>query len=135
MKATVFFKTATHAIDLGPSGLSGIGPLTGRNFEGRGVRVAVLGKKGKGSPELYGSDVVGFEDLVVQEVDAETCQDSVRLHLLSCLGHNPTLFFNLIAMARFRLTRPCLIRLLGPSPVMVAGMTPLTVKARLSEGC
>ena len=36
-KATNFSKTATHAndaIDFGPGGLSGIGPLTARNLDG-----------------------------------------------------------------------------------------------------
>ena len=52
-KATNFPETATHAIDFGPGGLSGIGPLTAKNFEGRGVRVIVAGDKGKGDAELF----------------------------------------------------------------------------------
>jgi len=44
-KATDFPETATHTIDFGPGGLSGIGPLTAKNFEGRGVRVIVAGDK------------------------------------------------------------------------------------------
>ena len=55
MKATNFPETATHAVDFGPGGLSGIGPLTARNLEGRGVRVVVVGEKGKGGAELYDS--------------------------------------------------------------------------------
>ena len=50
-KATNFSKTATHAndaIDFGPGGLSGIGPLTVRNLDGHGVHVIVTGDKGKG---------------------------------------------------------------------------------------
>ncbi|KAJ2969987.1 hypothetical protein NUW54_g12837 [Trametes sanguinea] len=39
-KATAFPETATHAVDFGPGGLSGIGPLTARNLEGRAVLVA-----------------------------------------------------------------------------------------------
>ena len=34
----------THAIDIGAGGLSGIGPLTARNLDGRGVRVVVIGE-------------------------------------------------------------------------------------------
>lgn len=59
--ATNFPETATHAIDFGPGGLSGIGPLTARNLEGRGVRVIVVGEKGKGSSELYDSQTVKYE--------------------------------------------------------------------------
>jgi fatty acid synthase subunit alpha, fungi type len=54
-KATNFSETATHAIDFGPGGLSGIGPLTARNLDGRGVRVIVTGDKGKGDAELFNS--------------------------------------------------------------------------------
>ena len=59
--ATQFPETATHAIDFGPGGLSGIGPLTARNLEGRGVRVLVVGEKGKGGAELYDSREVKYE--------------------------------------------------------------------------
>jgi hypothetical protein len=62
LKATNFPESATHAIDFGPGGLNGIGPLTARNFEGRGVHVIVLGEKGRGSYELYDSKSVKFED-------------------------------------------------------------------------
>ena len=61
-KATNFPPTATHALDFGPGGLSGIGPLTGRNLEGRGVRVLVLGEKGKNSAEVYDVKNVKYED-------------------------------------------------------------------------
>ena len=57
--ATNFPETATHAVDFGPGGLSGIGPLTARNLEGRGVRVVVSGDKAKGPAELY--DAQGFK--------------------------------------------------------------------------
>ena len=43
---------ATHAIDFGPGGLSGCGPMTARNLDGRGVRVIVVGDKNKGIAEL-----------------------------------------------------------------------------------
>jgi len=61
-KATDFPETATHAIDFGPGGLSGIGPLTGKNFEGCGVRVIVAGDRGKGDAELFSSLDVKFEE-------------------------------------------------------------------------
>ena len=55
MKATAFPQSATHAIDFGPGGASGIGPLTGRNLEGRGVKVVVPGEKGRVGAEIYAS--------------------------------------------------------------------------------
>ena len=61
-KATDFPETATHAVDFGPGGLSGIGPLTAKNFEGRGVRVIVAGDRGKGDAELFSSLDVKFEE-------------------------------------------------------------------------
>lgn len=61
-KATAFPETATHAIDFGPGGLSGIGPLSARNFDGRGIRVAIAGDKGKGDVELYTSSSVKYEE-------------------------------------------------------------------------
>jgi len=61
-KATDFAESATHAIDFGPGGLSGIGPLTARNFDGRGIRVIVVGDKGKGDAELYSSVGANYEE-------------------------------------------------------------------------
>ena len=46
LKATNFLESATHAIDFGPGGLSGIGPLTARNFEGCRLRTAVVAGRG-----------------------------------------------------------------------------------------
>lgn len=61
-EATRFPPTATHAVDFGPGGLSGIGSLTARNLEGRGVRVIVVGEKGKGSTELYDAETIKYEE-------------------------------------------------------------------------
>jgi fatty acid synthase subunit alpha, fungi type len=52
-QATVFPDSATYAVDFGPAGLSGIGGLTARNLDGRGICMIVIGEKGKGSSELY----------------------------------------------------------------------------------
>ena len=60
-KATAFADSATHAIDFGPGGLSGIGGLTARNLEGRGVRVFIIGEKGKNGAEVYNSSQVKFD--------------------------------------------------------------------------
>ena len=52
MAATDFPETATHVIDFGPGGTSGIGSLTARNLDGCGVRVVVVGEKGKGRAKI-----------------------------------------------------------------------------------
>ena len=61
-KATDFPETTTHAIDFGPGGLSGIGPLTAKNFEGRGVRVVIADDRAKGEVELFSSTDVKYEE-------------------------------------------------------------------------
>jgi len=43
--ATDLPEGATHAIDFGAGGISGIGPLTARNLDGHGVHVIVIGEK------------------------------------------------------------------------------------------
>ena len=60
--ATNFPETATHAINFGPGGTSGIDPLTARNLDGRGVHVIIVGDKGKGSAEVYDSQDVQDEE-------------------------------------------------------------------------
>jgi hypothetical protein len=52
-KATDLPEGATHAVDFGAGGISGTGPLTARNVDGRGVRVIVIGGKGQGDAEFY----------------------------------------------------------------------------------
>ncbi|GLB40343.1 putative protein with domain of unknown function (DUF1729) [Lyophyllum shimeji] len=106
-KATNFPETATHAIDFGPGGLSGIGPLTARNFDGRGVRVIVAGDRGKGDAELYDALDVKYEDWWSKKWTPGLVRTS------DGVIHLDTPFS----------------RLLGKPPIMVAGMTPSTVKA------
>ncbi|KAF7965824.1 hypothetical protein HWV62_41719, partial [Athelia sp. TMB] len=105
--ATNFPETATHAIDFGPGGLSGIGPLTARNLDGRGVRIVVVGDKGKGDAELYSSEKVQYEDWWAKKWGPKLVRTS------DGTVHIDTPFS----------------RLLGKPPIMVAGMTPSTVKA------
>ncbi|THH15787.1 hypothetical protein EW146_g4747 [Bondarzewia mesenterica] len=105
--ATEFPESATHAIDFGPGGLSGIGPLTARNLDGRGVRVIVVGDKGKGDAELYSIRGVKSEDSWTKKWSPSLVKTSDgKIHI-------DTPF----------------TRLLGKPPIMVAGMTPTTVKA------
>ncbi|KAF4614083.1 hypothetical protein D9613_007929 [Agrocybe pediades] len=106
-KATDFPESATHAVDFGPGGLSGIGPLTAKNFEGRGVRVVVVGNKAKGDAELFSSANVKYEEWWSKKWSPSLVRTSDgELHLDTPFS-----------------------RLLGKPPIMVAGMTPSTVKA------
>ncbi|KAL4066936.1 hypothetical protein J3A83DRAFT_4165578 [Scleroderma citrinum] len=105
--ATGFPETATHIIDFGPGGVNGIGPLTARNLEGRGVRVIILGDKGRGEAELFDIDDVQYEQWWSKKYAPKLVKTSDgTVHLDT----------------RFS-------RLLGKPPIMVAGMTPTTVKA------
>jgi fatty acid synthase subunit alpha, fungi type len=47
---SAFPESATHPIDFGPGDSNGR-PLNARNYEGRGMRVIVVGDKGKGNIE------------------------------------------------------------------------------------
>jgi hypothetical protein len=52
-KPTDLPQGATHAVDFGAGGVSGIGPLTACNLDGCGVRVIAIREKGKGDAEFY----------------------------------------------------------------------------------
>nr|ODN98836.1 hypothetical protein L204_02800 [Cryptococcus depauperatus CBS 7855] len=109
VKACNFPATATHVIDFGPGGNSGIGPLTGRAIEGRGVRVVIVGEKGKAVAELYDSSKIRREPVWAKEWAPKLVKT------LDGKIHIDTPFS----------------RLLGKPPIMVAGMTPSTVGASL----
>ena len=72
-----------HAIDFGPGGLSGIGPLTSRNFEGCGVCIIVLGEKGKGGVELYDAKSIKYEDWWTKKWTPKLVKTQY-VHLSSC---------------------------------------------------
>ncbi|KAH7106327.1 fatty acid synthase [Auriculariales sp. MPI-PUGE-AT-0066] len=105
-KATAVPDDATHAIDFGPGALSGIGGLTARNWEGRGIRTIVIGDKGKGDLELYRASHVQYDDWWRKKFSPKLVRT---------------------ADGKLQLDTP-FSRLLGKSPLMVAGMTPSTVK-------
>ncbi|GAA6028639.1 hypothetical protein JCM8097_007324 [Rhodosporidiobolus ruineniae] len=108
-KATAFPASATHAIDFGTGGASGIGSLCVRNWEGRGIRTIMLGNRGDGAgagKEAWGKTVPTeskwnerFHPKLVRTSDG-------KIHLDTPFS-----------------------RLLSKPPLMVAGMTPTTVKA------
>ena len=52
-KAMDIPKGTTHAVDFGAGGISGISPLTACNLDGHGVRVILIGEKGKGDAKFY----------------------------------------------------------------------------------
>ncbi|KAI9820362.1 MAG: beta subunit of fatty acid synthetase [Pycnora praestabilis] len=112
-KATIFPK-ATHILDFGPGGTSGLGVLTNRNKEGTGVRVILAGTMDGTNaeigykPELFDRD---------EENAVKYAVDWVR-------EHGPRLIKTSVGQT-FVDTK--MSRLLGIPPVMVAGMTPCTV--------
>jgi len=67
VKTCDFPSSATHAVDFGPGGNSGIGFLTSRALEGRGVRTVVVGEKGKAAAEFYDSTKVRRESVWASE--------------------------------------------------------------------
>ncbi|KAL1956696.1 hypothetical protein VTO42DRAFT_6946 [Malbranchea cinnamomea] len=112
-KATIF-EGATHIVDFGPGGISGLGVLTNRNKDGTGVRV-ILGGTMDGTnsevgykPELFNRD---------EEHAVKYAVDWVR-------KFGPRLIKTSVGQT-FVDTK--MSRLLGVPPIMVAGMTPTTV--------
>lgn len=112
-KATAF-PDATHVLDFGPGGISGLGILTSRNKEGTGVRVILAGSvtgtvtEVGYKPELFDRD---------EENAVKYAIDWVR-------EYGPKLVQNKNGET-FVNTK--MSRLLGLPPVMVAGMTPTTI--------
>ncbi|KZO89710.1 hypothetical protein CALVIDRAFT_603464 [Calocera viscosa TUFC12733] len=102
-KACDFPALATRAVDFGPGGISGIGSVTQRNVEGRGVGVV-------GAAELY-------EACDAERVRrAEKWEEAFTPRLVKTLD------------GPIQIDTP-FSRLLGEPPVMGAGMTLTTVKA------
>jgi enoyl reductase-like protein len=106
-KATDFPQTATHAVDFGPGRLSGAGSITARALEGRGVRVIIIGDKGKNGAEIYSTGSVKTEKRWSDKFTPKLVKTTDgKLHIDTPFS-----------------------RLLGKPPIMVAGMTPCTVPA------
>ncbi|KAI9731110.1 MAG: beta subunit of fatty acid synthetase [Claussenomyces sp. TS43310] len=112
-KATVF-PNATHVLDFGPGGISGLGILTSRNKDGTGVRVILAGaidgtvQEVGYKPELFDRD---------EEHAVKYAVDWVK-------EHGPRLIKTSSGQTYVDTK---MSRLLGVPPVMVAGMTPCTV--------
>jgi fatty acid synthase subunit beta len=111
-QATVF-PGATHIVDFGPGGISGLGVLTNRNKDGTGVRVILAG-------EMDGTNAeVGYKPELFDrdEHSVKFASDWVK-------EHGPRLVQTSTGETYVDTK---MSRLLGIPPVMVAGMTPTTV--------
>ncbi|KAI5300454.1 hypothetical protein KEM56_002448 [Ascosphaera pollenicola] len=107
--ATIFPK-ATHIIDFGPGGISGLGVLTNRNKEGTGVRVILGGVIDGTNAEVgYKPELFDRDEKAVHYAEDWVAEHGPRLVKTS-------------AGQTFVDTK--MSRLLGLPPVMVAGMTP-----------
>jgi hypothetical protein len=106
-KATNFPLSATHALDFGTGGASGIGSLCARNWEGRGIRAIMLGNRGEGvgaGKEAWG-DKVTKEDKWDEKFSPKLVKTSDgKLHIDTPFS-----------------------RLLSKPPLMVAGMYVLSI--------
>lgn len=112
-KATVC-QGATHIVDFGPGGISGLGVLTHRNKDGTGVRVILAGAiDGTNSEVGYKTELFDRDEAHAVIYAADWVKE-----------HGPKLIKNSLGRT-FVDTK--MSRLLGVPPVMVAGMTPCTV--------
>lgn len=112
-KATVFPK-ATHILDFGPGGVSGLGVLTSRNKDGTGVRVILAGAIDGTVPE------VGYKPEMFDRDE----EHAVKYAVDWVKEHGPRLIKTSSGQTYVDTK---MSRLLGVPPIMVAGMTPCTV--------
>jgi fatty acid synthase subunit beta len=107
------FPGATHIVDFGPGGISGLGVLTNRNKDGTGVRVILAG-------EMDGTNAeVGYKPELF-----DRDEHSVKYAVDWVKEHGPRLVQTSTGQTYVDTK---MSRLLGIPPVMVAGMTPTTV--------
>ncbi|KAK4456910.1 putative fatty acid synthase subunit beta [Cladorrhinum samala] len=112
-KATVF-PDATHILDFGPGGISGLGVLTSRNKDGTGVRVILAGTITGTVPE------VGYK----AELFDRDEEHAVKYAVDWVKEYGPRL---VKASSGRTYVDTKMSRLLGLPPLLVAGMTPTTV--------
>ena len=112
-KATVF-PGATHILDFGPGGISGLGTLTSRNKEGTGVRVILAGTVNGTVMEVgYKSELFDRDE-----------EHAVKFAVDWVKEYGPKLVKT--ASGKTYVDTK-MSRLLGLPPLLVAGMTPATV--------
>jgi len=112
-KATAFPK-ATHIIDFGPGGISGLGVLTSRIKDGTGVRIILAGA-------IDGTNAdVGYKTELFDRDE----QHAIKYAVDWVKEHGPKL---VKTSTGHTFVDTKMSRLLGIPPIMVAGMTPCTV--------
>ncbi|KAK3307455.1 acyl transferase domain-containing protein [Chaetomium strumarium] len=112
-KATVF-PGATHILDFGPGGISGLGVLTSRNKDGTGVRVILAGTVNGTVTEVgYKSELFDRDE-----------DNAVKYAIDWVKEYGPKLVKT--SSGRTYVDTK-MSRLLGLPPLLVAGMTPCTV--------
>ncbi|KAG7402946.1 Fatty acid synthase subunit beta [Fusarium oxysporum f. sp. rapae] len=112
-KATVF-PGATHILDFGPGGDSGLGALTSRNKEGTGVRVILAGTVDGATSDIgYKAELFDRDE-----------ENAVKYAIDWVEEFGPKLVTN--KSGRIYLDTK-MSRFLGLPPILVAGMTPTTV--------
>ncbi|KAI0193374.1 fatty acid synthase-like protein subunit beta [Xylaria flabelliformis] len=112
-KATQF-PGATHVLDFGPGGISGLGVLTSRNKEGTGVRVILAGTLDGSAQEVgYKSELFNRDE----EHAIVYADDWVKKYGPRLVKTSTGEVYVDTKMSR----------LLGVPPIVVAGMTPTTV--------
>ncbi|EPQ31808.1 fatty acid synthase [Pseudozyma flocculosa PF-1] len=102
--------SATHIVDFGTGGLFGIGGITARNLQGRGIHTMIVSGTHPASADFYRVDGVPRESRWDNAFQPKLVKTSAGKLLLD----TP------------------MSRLLGRPPIMVAGMTPTTVSAKLN---
>ncbi|KAI0974504.1 fatty acid synthase beta subunit dehydratase [Xylaria arbuscula] len=112
-KATEF-PGATHVLDFGPGGISGLGVLTSRNKEGTGVRVILAGTVDGSAQEIgYKGELFDRDE----EHAIVYADDWVKKYGPRLVKTSTGKVYVDTKMSR----------LLGVPPIVVAGMTPATV--------
>ena len=108
------FPKATHILDFGPGGVSGLGILTSRNKEGTGVRVILAGTVDGTITE------VGYKPELFDRDE----ENAIKFAIDWVKEFSPKLI-KVSSGQTYVDTK--MSRLLGLAPVMIAGMTPCTV--------
>ncbi|KAK8015932.1 hypothetical protein PG991_008820 [Apiospora marii] len=110
------FADATHILDFGPGGASGIGALTQRNVAGTGARVLIATKLEK---SVGDSSELGSLYEVFTHDEADLLRHASPAWATANLG-------SLVQTAAGPVIATKLSRLLGLPPFLIAGMTPTT---------
>lgn len=112
-KATVF-PQATHVLDFGPGGISGLGILTSRNKEGTGVHVILAGSLNGTVTEVgYKAELFDRDEEHAIKYAVDWVEEFGPRLVTTSSGET--------------IVDTKMSRLLGIPPIVVAGMTPATV--------